>query len=170
MPAVTSESTGLGTLTGTPPVNSIRLAPSKGKWIQREFQSFQTSMMTDAAMLSHRGDTDLIEACCTRDSMLSKVAQPAGVATERWTISDYGLSTESGYAAVEQRLRSVRPRRPWLSPECGPFSQMQHLNQNTPDKIGNLIEKRRIGFAQWRNCLRLAWVQLALGGGQVLLH
>ena len=65
---------------------------------------------------------------------------------------------------AEQRLHQTRPRRLWLSPECGPFSQMQNTNQRTPEQVANLIEKRKEGFKQWRNCIRQAWVQLELGG------
>ena len=121
--------------------------------------------MTDIAMLlNHHANIDLVEAFCSHDSMMTQVAQRAGMTTERWTIDDYDLSTESGFAQAEQRLRDLRPRRLWLSPECGPFSQMQNTNQRTPEQVNNLIEKRKRGFKQWLNCIRLAWVQLELGG------
>ena len=122
-------------------------------------------MMTDVAMLlNHQTDTDLVEAFCSPDSMMTKVAQGAGMTSERWTASDYDLSTEEGYALAEQRLRILRPRRIWFSPECGPWSQMQNTNQRSPEQIEKLMEKRIEGFKQWRNCIRLAWVQLELGG------
>ena len=121
--------------------------------------------MKDIAMLlSDQQNTDLVEAFCSNDSMLTKVAQNAGLTAERWTKDDYDLSTESGYAQAEERLRCIKPRRLWMSPECGPFSQMQNINQKTPEQVEALKEKRKLGLKQWRNCIRLAWVQLELGG------
>ena len=117
-----------------------------------------------AMLLHHQSGTDLVEAFCSNDSMMTKIAQQSGMTAERWTVNDYDLSTESGYAEAEARLRELRPRRLWLSPECGPFSQMQNTNQRTPEQVARLIEKRKRGFKQWRNCIRLAWVQLELGG------
>ena len=115
-------------------------------------------------LLDHHGETDLVEAFCSPDSMLTKVALASGLSAERWTHQDYDLSTEEGYLQAEQRLRQLRPKRLWLSPECGPFSQMQNVNQRTPEQIADLIKKRQLGFKQWRNCIRLAWVQIELGG------
>ena len=106
----------------------------------------------------------MVEVVCSYDSLMTKVAQLAGMTTERWTLNNYDLSTESGYMEVERRERELRPRRLWLSPECGPFSQMQNTNQRTPEQVARLIEKRKRGFKQWSSCIRLAWVQLELGG------
>ena len=72
----------------------VLLSPSKGNWIQSEVLQFQKSMMKDVALLlSQHGDTDLVEVCCSHDSMLSHVAQSSGMAAERWTIDDFDLST-----------------------------------------------------------------------------
>ena len=120
-------------------------------------------MLDIACLLNHRGDTDLIEAFCSHDSMMTKVARQTGMKAERWTIDDYDLSSEKGYLLAEQRLRQLRPRRLWLSPECGPFSQLQNANQRTPEQIADLTKKREQGLKQWKSCMRLAWVQLELG-------
>ena len=135
----------------------MTLPPSKGRWIRKEALNFQKELMTDiACALNHRGKTDLIEAFCSKDSMLTNVARQNGMKAERWTIDDYDLSSEAGYQLAEQRLRQLRPKRIWLSPECGPFSQMQNTNQRTPDQIANLIEKRKQGFKQWKTAF--AWL------------
>ena len=119
------------------------LSPSKRKWLKQETLSFQKTTMTDiATLLSHHTNMDLAEAFCSHDSMMTKIAQQSGMTAERWTINDYDLSTESGFAAAEARLRELRPRRLWLSPECGPFSQMQNTNQRSPEQVSELIEKR----------------------------
>ena len=99
-------------------------------------------MMMDIAMLlDHRGKIDLVETFCPHDSMLTKVALLSGMTAERWMIDDFDLSTESGFAEAAQRLRSIRPKRLWLSPEHG-----------------------TIVSDHWHNCMRLAWLQLELGG------
>ena len=55
--------------------SSITLPPSKGKWIRKEVLDFQRELMTDIAYaLNHGGNMDLIEAFCSKDSMLTKVA------------------------------------------------------------------------------------------------
>ena len=141
------------------------LSPSKRKWIQQEFHDLHKSTLMDVAMLlTHGRNTDLVEAFCDHNSMLTTTAQQAGLIAERWTIDDYDLSQESDFQLALQRLRELRPKRLWLSPECGPFSQMQNVNQRTPAQVASLIAKREKGFKQWRNCIRLAWAQLELGG------
>ena len=72
---------------------------------------------------------------------MTKVARQVGLTSERWLTEDYNLSTESGFRRAERRLRIVQPRRLWLMPECG-----------------------RNNLKQWHNCIRLAWLQLELGG------
>ena len=76
--------------------------------------------MKDAALLLNKhGDTDLVEVCCSHDSMLTHVAENSGMTAERWTIDDFDMSTELGFEHAEERRRYLRPRRLWLCPECG---------------------------------------------------
>ena len=78
------------------------LPPSKRRWIHGELQDFQQELMSDIAyLLNHGDDTDLVEAFCSSGSMLTKAARQAGMEAERWTIYDYGLSTEKGYTQAE---------------------------------------------------------------------
>ncbi len=99
-------------------------------------------MMTDIAMLlNYHGNIDLIETSCSHNTLLTQVARLNGMTTERWKMDDYDLSTDSGLAEAEQRLRSLRPRRLWLSPEHGPV---------VPE--------------QWHGCMHLAWVQADMNG------
>ena len=88
-----------------------------------------------------RRKMDLVEAFCSPNSMMTHTAQTAGLNAERWTKDDFDLETEEGYQAAEQRLRELRPRRLWLSPECGPFSQMQNINQRSPEQMLRLAQK-----------------------------
>ena len=85
---------------------------------------------------------DLVEAFCSPKSMMTQTAQKAGLKAERWTKDGFDLETEEGYQAAEKRLRKLRPKRLGLSPECGPFSQMQNINQRTPEQMIRLIQKK----------------------------
>ena len=146
-PTSTSDPTGPGMPSG--PAETVLLSPSKKRWIQRESSQFQKSMMKDVALLlNYDKDIDLVEAFCSHDSMLTKVAQLSGMTAERWTLDDFDLATESGFAEAEYRLRELRPRRIWLSPECGPFSQMQNANQRTAIQKAQLTIKRKRVYTQ----------------------
>ena len=112
----------------------------------------------------NKKDIDLIEVFCSPTSQLTTTAHHAGLDTGRWTIEDFDLSRPSGCEQAMNRLRQIRPKRLWLSPECGPYSSMQNANQNTPQQIGHSRKKRELAFRQWQSCIRLAWLQLELGG------
>ncbi len=110
------------------------------------------------------GELDLVEIFCAPNSMMTRIAAQSGLIAARWTKDDVDLETEEGYQQAKEWLCESRPKRLWLSPECGPFSIMQNINQRTPEQRARLYEKRKKGLIQWRNCIRLAWVQLELGG------
>ena len=44
------------------------------------------------------------------------------------------------------------------------ISSMQNVNQRTPEQVKNLLQKRELGFRMWQSCIRLAWLQVELGG------
>ena len=141
-------SEGTAPVPPTPTSDLVSLSPSKAKWIHRERHNFQKAVTTDIAMLlNHHGMTDLVAVSWTPNSGLAGIASAAGLITERWTKEDYDLSTEQGYIQAEQRLRSLRPKRIWLSPESEPFMQMQYAS---PEQIDELEQRCRIGFKQWK--------------------
>ena len=107
---------------------------------------------------------DLVEVFCSPTSSLTKAAQSHGLKAERWTKEDFDLSRPSGCQLAMDRLRQLRPKRLWLSPECGPYSIMQNANQKSPQQAENLRKKRELAFRQWQSCIRLAWLQVELGG------
>ena len=41
---------------------------------------------------------------------------------------------------------------------------MQNANQRTPQQREELRKKRELAFRMWQSCLRLAWLQVELGG------
>ena len=108
--------------------------------------------------------TDLVEVFCSPTSTLTKTAQSHGLKAERWTKEDFDLSRPSGCQLAMERLRQLRPNRLWLSPECGHYSIMQNANQRPPQQAENLRKERELAFRQWQSCIRLAWLQVELGG------
>ena len=142
------------------------LPPTKARWIIKENENWQKELQTDIAMLlnSPKKNLDLVEVFCSPTSQLTKSAQNANLDVERWTRTDFDLSTPSGCQKALDRLREVRPERLWLSPECGPYSIIQNANQQTPNQKKELENKRKLAYRMWQSCIRLAWLQVELGG------
>ena len=117
-------------------------------------------------MLIHNKDEqlDLLEVFCSPSSTMTQTANNSGLKAERWTIDDVDLSRPSGYYQAAYWLRELKPKRLWLSPECGPFSIMQNAILRNMQQVQYLIEKRKHGFRMWQSCIRLAKIQLELGG------
>ena len=54
----------------------------------------QNKLSVDIAMLLEKSfPTDLVEVFCSPDSMLTWIAQQSGLAAERWSMDEIGLST-----------------------------------------------------------------------------
>jgi len=62
------------------------------------------------------------------------------------------LTTNSGLKAVFDKIDVLRPEHVWLSPDCGPYSIMQNVNQRTPEQCEALAEKRRDALKQYTAC------------------
>ena len=119
---------------------NIAITHANGRWLLKEQADLHTQISTDIAMsLSDKtGNIDLLEVFCSPTSQLTHTAHNSGMDAERWTSNDFDRSTVSGYQQAAQRLRELRPKRLWLSPERGPFSSMQNDNQRTPNQIAEL--------------------------------
>ena len=90
---------------------------------------------------------DLLEVFCSPTSTMTQTANNSGLKAKRWTKEDFDLSRPSGYLQAANRLRELRPKRLWLSPECGPYSIMRNANQRNPEQIEKqLKQKRELAF------------------------
>ena len=100
------------------------LPPHLIKWLTKENEKWHRHLKTDIAMLFHSEDkqTDLVEVFCELTSHMTKSAENASLKVERWTLKDFDLSKPSGCKAAEERLREVKPKLLWRSPESGPES------------------------------------------------
>ena len=133
------------------------LSPAKGRWLAKENEKWHKELKTDIAMLLKDGkeQTDLVEVFCSPTSTLTKTAQSHGLKAERWTKEDFDLSRPSGCQLAMERLRQLRPKRLWLSPECGPYSIMQNANQISPQQAENLRKRENLPFDNGKAVLGL---------------
>ena len=123
------------------------LPPTKAKWLAKEHDHLHKELKTDLAMLIQNNNTmDLIEVFCSPNSRLTQTAQDAKLKAERWTIEELDLSRTDHLEQAKTRLSKLRPKRLWLSPECGPYSVMQHANRRTPQQREELKKKQQHAF------------------------
>ena len=89
----------------------------------------------------------LMEVACSPESLLSEsVMEVTGrrlAATRCGLFNACDLSTPEGVRHVLCRIRTEGPRNVWISPPCGPYSPMQHVNQRTESQKQELQTKRR---------------------------
>jgi hypothetical protein len=57
----------------------------------------------------------------------------------------FDLSTTTGARRLMMLWRQKKPRRTVMSPPCGPFSQIQNINQRSEDQIERLRLKKAKG-------------------------
>ena len=98
----------------------------------------------------------LLEVACAPDSILSTTMQQltgsekSAQRCAHWNQCDLG--TNAGVRRVLGKIDSEHPEHVWLSPECGPYSIMQNINQRTEEQRANLAEKRREVLKQYVGC------------------
>ena len=106
-----------------------------------------------------RDRTLLLEVACSHDSILSTTMceetkrEDAAVRCSLW--NDYDLSTGDGVKRVLQRIELLQPRHVWMSPECGPYSIMQNINQRNETQREELARKRKYALKQYVGCCLL---------------
>ncbi len=101
----------------------------------------------------------LLEVCCSPDSVLTQACcdifgPDTGLRVSHWNGGD--IETKQGREYVKKLLFEKRPDLVWLSPECGPYSPMQHLNQKGEKQRLALQEKRKHARLQYEGVCELA--------------
>ena len=100
--------------------------------------------------------TVLIEVACSPTSLLTSQMQQtvgyeeAALRCAHW--NGFDLETRSGVEGVINLIRRKRPLHVWMSPECGPYSPMQAINQRTEQQRQDLEQKRRRALKQYMGC------------------
>ena len=86
-----------------------------------------------------------VPSYCSTDSILTtmmhELSGHSGSAHRLSIWNGYDLTTNSGLKAVFDKIDVLRPEHVWLSPDCGPYSIMQNVNQRTPEQCEALAEK-----------------------------
>ena len=100
-----------------------------------------------------KSKTWLVEVACSPESRLSaEVQRQAGyesvaVRCSHWNGCD--LSSHEGVKQINQLLETLRPEHCWISPECGPYSPLQAINQRSEAQAATLETKRRAALKQY---------------------
>ena len=117
---------------------------------QLNFAAQRSSPETFQQLVSY-GRPVLFEVACSPDSVLStQMSKMTGRSEAAQRLSfwnGYDLTKSAGVRAAMTKIDTCRPMHVWLSLECGPFSQMQNVNQRTPEQREELKQKRE-------NCMR----------------
>ena len=98
----------------------------------------------------------LLEVACGVDSILTSTMQEltkSVSSAQRLSIwNDYDISTGRGVKGVLDKIDLCAPELVWLSPECGPYSVMQNINQRTAEQRSDLENKRKQALKQYMGC------------------
>lgn len=138
-------------LENQPAHNNGTASESMCRFFQQETQNLAPGAFQ--SLMSHDRRTYLVEVACSPDSRLSREVQrqagyeEAAIRCSHWNGCDLG--TGSGVQLVLQTITEKRPSHVWISPECGPYSPMQTVNQRTESQIADLTEKRRVALKQY---------------------
>ena len=101
----------------------------------------------------------LLEVCCDPESELSNTCNRVfgdGSARRLSAYNGGDVETKAGTQHIIRVMKETRPGLVWLSPECGPFSPMQHLNMKTEKQRQDLAEKRARARQQYKGCCEIA--------------
>lgn len=130
--------------------NKRFLSSAQAHWLSQQVedlvpQAFHGVLRDDGVVL--------VEVACSPNSMLSEMVQQkagykgAAVRCSHWNGCDLGCG--SGVKQVISTIDQLCPGNVWISPECGPYSPLQALNQRNPEQPAELEEKRRIALRQY---------------------
>ena len=117
-----------------------------------------------------KGDSGvhLVEIACSPESRLSAQIQreagreDAAVRCSFWNGCDLG--TGEGVKLIMGIIQEKHPKHVHISPECGPYSPMQNLNQKTAAQKQELEQKRRAALKQYvgASCIFQFCIQMGI--------
>ena len=124
---------------------------------QRLVEQTSNQMLPSALQsLVTRSRVKLLEVACSPDSVLASSMQTmtgeegSAVRCSLWNGCD--LRKGSGVRMVLDQIDLHQPEHVWMSPECGPYSVMQNINQRTEAQRLSLEEKRKDALRQYVSC------------------
>ena len=122
------------------------------RFFQQETQNLAPGAFQ--SLMSHDRRTYLVEVACSPDSRLSREVQrqagyeEAAIRCSHWNGCDLGSG--SGVQLVLQTITEKRPSHVWISPECGPYSPMQAVNQRTESQRAGGMQVSTVSCARKR--------------------
>ena len=131
--------------------------------ITNQFSSF---LENEWDFLVNKSRCQLLEVCCSPESILSQkcldgFGPDSAVRVAHWNGGD--IETTKGRQYIKTLLEEKRPKCTWISPECGPYSPMQRLNQRTDKQKQELQLKREHARKQYEGALEVAFHAHQLG-------
>ena len=129
------------------------LKPSDAKRLEQSSRSAVPQLVRD---LVGQNRMYLLEVACSPDSILTSVMQETtaseGSAMRLSVWNQHDLTTNAGIHAVLDKIDLRNPEHVWVSPDCGPYSVMQNINQRTDEQKESLQAKRREALKQYVGC------------------
>lgn len=133
-----------------PTPEKSKVSESMARFLEKQGESI--GPLAFQGLLERKG-TWLMEVACSPESRLSAEVQrqagyeSAAVRCSHWNGCDLG--TGDGVKQVIFQIENLEPSHVWISPECGPYSPLQAINQRTEEQQLELEEKRRIALKQY---------------------
>ena len=127
-----------------------KLSPSQARFLETEARQLGPRTWEE---LARKSQTLLVEVACSPTSILSATVQSlagyseAAIRCAQWNGCD--LETRGGVRQVLNLIRTHQPQHVWISPECGPFSPLQAINQRSPEQKAELDRKRKQAIKQY---------------------
>lgn len=108
---------------------------------------------------------DLLEICCGENSGLAQtILDKGGEAFRVGLHNNMDLGTQHGYERARKFWSIVKPRWMWISPICGPTSQVQNMNMKDEKQLLNWKKKIRKSRMITRHSIELAKEHIMSGG------
>lgn len=146
--------------------DDVSRKPISAKVLKQLEQQFCQCVEDDFSFVANSNRLMLLEVCCAEDSVLTQACcdifgPDTALRVSHWNGGD--IETKQGREYVKKLIREKRPRLVWLSPECGPFSPMQHLNQKSEKQRLDLQEKRKHARLQYDGVCELGMYSHSIG-------
>ena len=109
----------------------------------------------------------LMEVCCSPESILSSTMQKRRGEERICRVSAWcgcDMSTQAGLEKARELRNRLRPKDLWASLPCGPWSQIQNLNQKTEKQRQELQKKWAKSLRIIKNTIVLIRDQINDGG------
>ena len=117
--------------------------------------------------LTGNSRVELMEIAREPDSLLASAAQArtgrSDAACRSSLRCGHDLATPSGLSLALEQIQTLKPKRVWVSPPCGPYSPLQNVNQRSPAQIRELRAKRATAQRIHESTLEIVKVCLQLG-------